>query len=92
MMYLDHAATTTIRPEALAALENAYDRFDRNASGLHEGSRRAKNALEESRERAAALVGARPHDVIFTGSGTEADNLAVIGTALGSSRESVVVS
>ena len=91
-MYLDHAATTTIRPEALAALEDAYDRFDRNASGLHEGSRRAKNALEESRERAAEIVGARPHDVIFTGSGTEADNLAVIGTALGASRKSVVVS
>lgn len=92
-MYLDHAATTTIRPEALAALEDAFERLDRNASGLHKESRRAKDALEESRERAAALVGAeRPHDIIFTGSGTEADNLAVIGAALASGRSSLVVS
>ncbi len=91
-MYLDHVASTTIRPEALAALEDAYERFDRNASGLHEESRRAKNALEESRERAAALVGARTPDVVFTGSGTEADNLAVIGAALASGRDAIVVS
>jgi cysteine desulfurase len=91
-MYLDHAASTTIRPEALAALDEAYQRFDRNASGLHEESRRAKNALEEARERAAVLVGARPSDVIFTGSGTEADNLAVIGAALASGRNRIVVS
>jgi cysteine desulfurase len=92
MMYLDHVASTTIRPEAIAALEDAYERLDRNASGLHEESRRAKNALEESRERAAALVGARTSDVIFTGSGTEADNLAVIGVALASGRNSIVIS
>jgi cysteine desulfurase len=92
MMYLDHVASTTIRPEAIAALDDAYERLDRNASGLHEESRRAKNALEESRERAAVLVGARPSDVIFTGSGTEADNLAVIGTALASGRSAIVVS
>jgi cysteine desulfurase len=91
-MYLDHAASTTIRPEALAALDEAYQRFDRNASGLHEESRRAKNALEDARERAAVLVGARPSDVIFTGSGTEADNLAVIGAALASGRNRIVVS
>jgi cysteine desulfurase len=91
-MYLDHAASTTIRPEALAALDEAYERFDRNASGLHEESRRAKNALEEARERAALLVGARTPDVIFTGSGTEADNLAVIGAALASGRNRIVVS
>ncbi len=92
MMYLDHVASTTIRPEAIAALDDAHKRLDRNASGLHEESRRAKNALEESRERAAVLVGARTSDVIFTGSGTEADNLAVIGAALASGRNSLVVS
>ncbi len=92
-MYLDHAATTTMRPEALAALEDAFDRLDRNASGLHTESRRAKDALEESRERVAALVGVgRPHDIIFTGSGTEADNLAVIGAAVASGRRAVAVS
>lgn len=92
-MYLDHAATTTIRPVALEALEDAYVRFDRNASGLHTEARRAKNALEEARERAASLLGTEsPHDIIFTGSGTEADNLGVIGAALGSDRKAVAVS
>lgn len=92
-IYLDHAATTTIRPEALAALEDAYERFDRNASGQHESARRAKNAMEEARERAAEIIGvARPHDIIFTGSGTEADNLAVIGAALASGTRTVTVS
>lgn len=92
-MYLDHAATTTMRPVAREALEGAINRYDRNASGLHAESRQAKNALEEARERAAALLGtARPHDVVFTGSGTEADNLAVIGAAVASDRDAILVS
>ncbi len=92
-IYLDHAATTTIRPVALEALHDAYERFDRNASGQHTESRNAKNALEEAREQAAALLGtSRPHGIIFTGSGTEADNLAVIGAALASDSEAVAVS
>ena len=52
-----------------------------NTSGSHEVSRRAKNALEEARERAAVVLGASPSEVIFTGGGTEADNLAIKGTA-----------
>lgn len=92
-VYLDHAATTTMRPEALVALEVAHHQLNDNASGIHVGARRAKNALEEARERAAALLGVdRPHDIIFVGSGTEADNLAVIGGALATDRTSVVVS
>lgn len=92
-IYLDHAATTTIRPVALEALEDAMARFDRNASGQHAESRLAKNALEEARERAATLLGTEgPHDIIFTGSGTEADNLAVIGVALGAEGRTVAVS
>lgn len=92
-MYLDHAASTTIRPEALEALEDAYKRFDRNASGLHSDARLAKNALEEAREHAAAMLGAAsPQEIVFTGSGTESDNLAVIGAALASSGKTVLVS
>lgn len=54
-----------------------------NPSGLHSVSRRAKNALEAARERAAELLGAdRPFEIVFTGGGTEADNLAVTGAAL----------
>jgi len=92
-VYLDHAATTTMRPEAIAVLDDAFARFDGNASGIHSEARRARNALEEARERAAALVGAqRPHDVIFVGSGTESDNLAVMGGAFASGRKTVAVS
>lgn len=92
-MYLDHAATTTLRPEALEALEGAMERANGNASGTHAVARQAKDALEEARERAATLLGAqRPHDVVFTSGGTEADNLAVVGAALASGRHSVVVS
>lgn len=53
-----------------------------NSSGSHFISRRAKNALEEARERAASLIGAQPEEIVFTGGGTEADNLALVGTAL----------
>lgn len=62
-----------------------------NSSGVHAVSRRAKNALEESRERIAALIGARPMEVVFTSGGTESDNLALKGVAWnGSSRSGVV--
>jgi cysteine desulfurase len=82
MLYLDHAATTPLRPgvwEAMAPF--ATDRFG-NPSGSHEVSRKAKNALEVARERAAALIGAQPLEVVFTGGGTESDNLALKGAAL----------
>ncbi len=70
----------------------ARDSFG-NASGSHSEARRAKNALEETRERAAHLLGARPLEIVFTGGGTEADNLAVIGAALaGDTRGGVVTS
>lgn len=62
-----------------------------NSSGVHAVSRRAKNALEEARERAAALIAARPQEVVFTSGGTEADNLALKGAALvGGPRRGVV--
>jgi len=82
MLYADHAATTPMRPEVWAAMEPfAGDAFG-NSSGSHAVSRRAKNALEEARERAAESLGAHPLEIVFTGGGTEADNLAVKGAAL----------
>ncbi len=64
-----------------------------NPSGLHDIARRARNTLEEARERVAAVLGARSGDVVFTGGGTEADNLAVAGPALaGGGRRGIVVS
>jgi len=82
LIYLDHAATTPLRPEAAEAMEPFLrDRFG-NTSGSHGISRRAKNVLEEARERAADVLGASPGEVIFTGGGTEADNLAIKGAAM----------
>ncbi len=77
--YLDNAATTPMYPEAVEAmLPYLRDRFG-NPSGSHAVSREAKKALEEAREVVAACLGARPGEVVFTGGGTEADNLAVLG-------------
>ncbi len=78
MSYLDHAATTPMLPEALDAYLAAAGVVG-NASSLHATGRAARRAVEESRERIAAALGARPSEVIFTSGGTEADNLAVKG-------------
>jgi cysteine desulfurase len=78
MTYLDHAATTPMLPEAVAAMTAALPLL-RNASSLHASGRRARRVVEEAREEIAAALGARPSEVIFTGGGTEADNLAVKG-------------
>jgi cysteine desulfurase len=76
--YLDHAATTPMLPAAVAAMSEALGRTG-NASSLHSAGRRARREVEESRERIAAVVGARPSEVVFTAGGTESDNLAVKG-------------
>jgi cysteine desulfurase len=77
--YLDHAATTPMRPEAVAAMEPFLRGSFGNPSGGHAVARAAKTALEEAREEIAHLLGARPQEVVFTAGGTEADNLAVKG-------------
>ncbi len=76
--YLDHAATTPMLPEAVAAMTEALARTG-NASSLHTAGRRARRDVEEARERIAAAVGARPSEVVLTTGGTESDNLAVKG-------------
>ena len=78
MAYLDHAATTPMLPEAAEAVAAAL-RDTGNPSSLHAAGRRARRVVEESREQLAAAVGATPYEVVFTGGGTEADNLAVKG-------------
>jgi cysteine desulfurase len=78
MAYLDHAATTPMLPEAVEAVAAAL-RDTGNPSSLHAAGRRARRLVEESRERVAAAIGATPYEVVFTGGGTEADNLAVKG-------------
>ncbi|MFE3515634.1 cysteine desulfurase family protein [Streptomyces sp. NPDC059166] len=78
MAYLDHAATTPMLPEAIAAM-TAQLAVTGNASSLHAAGRRARRTVEESRETLAETLGARPSEVVLTSGGTEADNLAVKG-------------
>jgi cysteine desulfurase len=100
MAYLDHAATTPMLEEVITAMAEAMGQVG-NPSSLHAAGRRARRTVEESRERLAAALDARPSEVIFTGGGTEADNLAVKGIfysrrdearASGVRRERVLVS
>jgi cysteine desulfurase len=77
-VYLDHAATTPMRPEAIAAMTEELAQVG-NPSSLHTAGRRARRVVEESREQLAEVFGARPSEIIFTSGGTEADNLAVKG-------------
>ncbi|NEA05670.1 cysteine desulfurase, partial [Streptomyces sp. SID10116] len=78
MAYLDHAATTPMLPEAIAAM-TAQIAVTGNASSLHAAGRRARRTVEEARETLAESLGARPSETVFTSGGTEADNLAVKG-------------
>jgi cysteine desulfurase len=77
-VYLDHAATTPMRPEAIAAMTEELAQLG-NPSSLHAAGRRARRVVEESREQLAEVFGARPSEIVFTSGGTEADNLAVKG-------------
>ena len=77
--YLDHAATTPMLPSAVAAMTEQLT-IAGNASSLHTSGRLARRVVEESRERIAKALGARPSEVVFTSGGTESDNLAVAGT------------
>jgi cysteine desulfurase len=77
-VYLDHAATTPMLPEALAAMTDELAQVG-NPSSLHNAGRRARRIVEESREQIAEAYGARPSEVVFTSGGTEADNLAIKG-------------
>lgn len=91
MLYVDHAATTPMRPEVAEAMRPYEGDMFGNPSGVHGIARRAKDALEEARERVAQLLGCEPLEVVFTGGGTESDNLAVKGAALASGRRGGVV-
>ncbi|GGI47252.1 cysteine desulfurase [Agromyces flavus] len=77
-VYLDHAATTPLRPEAIDAMTSALHLVG-NPASIHSAGQNAKRLLEESREQVAATLGADPIEVVFTGSGTEAVNLAIKG-------------
>jgi cysteine desulfurase len=80
-IYLDHAATTPLRREALEAMLPFLTEQFGNPSSLHGFGRRARAGLDEAREKVAAALGASPREIVFTSGGTEANNLAVKGAA-----------
>ncbi len=79
MVYLDHAATTPMRPEVARAIRRATDAPYGNPSSSHGWGRSARAALEDARERAASALGTKPGHVLFVRGGTESINLAILG-------------
>lgn len=80
IVYLDHNATTAVRPEARKAVSRAMDVLG-NPSSVHGAGRLVRCLLEDARERVAALAGTAPAEVVFTSGGTEANNLALSGVS-----------
>jgi cysteine desulfurase len=81
MHYLDYAATTPLLPEAKDAMLEALEGDFGNPSSVHAYGRRARQIVEDARDRVAAAIGAGPGEIVFTGGGTEASNLALKGAA-----------
>ncbi|MDZ7729439.1 MAG: aminotransferase class V-fold PLP-dependent enzyme [Dehalococcoidia bacterium] len=88
MAYLDHAATTPMRPAAREAMLPYLDEHFGNPSGLYRAGREAQAALDTARSRVAACIGARPTEVLFTSGGTESINTAIDGIAYAMRRAS----
>jgi cysteine desulfurase len=82
MIYLDHNATTPIAPEAREAMRPYLEGGFGNPSSAHGGGAVARAAVERARAEVAALLGCEPEGIVFTASGSEADNLAITGVAL----------
>jgi cysteine desulfurase len=80
-IYLDHAATTPLRREALEAMLPFLTEQFGNPSSLHGPGRRARAGLDEAHEKVAAALGATPREIVFTSGGTESNNLAIKGAA-----------
>ncbi|MCM3720825.1 cysteine desulfurase family protein [Solibacillus isronensis] len=86
-IYLDHAATSPIAPEVIDVMARAMAEESGNASSIHTVGRSARKALDDSRASLAAKVNAKPSEIIFTSGGTEADNMAIFGTAYARQKE-----
>ncbi|WP_048600424.1 cysteine desulfurase family protein [Rubeoparvulum massiliense] len=79
---LDHAATTPVRPEVVEAMLPYYQQYYGNPSSLHQIGRQARSMMDRARDLVATSLHAHPSEIIFTSGGTEADNLAIVGTAM----------
>jgi cysteine desulfurase len=84
-VYLDHNATTPVEPEVLDAMLPYFSGDFGNAASIHSPGQRARAAVETAREQVAALIGARPQEIVFTSGGTESDNHAIFGIVRSSS-------
>ena len=82
-LYLDNAATTPLVPEVLKEIENFNKKYFANPSSQHKLGREVRKKIENARKKIAEFICAEPEEIIFTGGGTEADNLALKGIALG---------
>jgi cysteine desulfurase len=80
IIYLDNNSTTRTADEVVAAMQPYWTEQYGNASSIHVAGQAARHAVETAREQVAALIGARPRDIVFTSGGTESDNLAILGT------------
>jgi cysteine desulfurase len=78
-VYLDNNATTPVLPEVLAAMQPYFGEHFGNASSIHHNGQETRAAVEGARASVAALVGARPSEIVFASGGTEGDNLAIFG-------------
>ncbi|NNE48535.1 MAG: cysteine desulfurase [Rhodothermales bacterium] len=81
-IYLDHAATTPLDARVLESMLPYMTESYGNASSVHRLGRQARGAVEDSREKVAAMLGAEPSEIVFTSGGTEANNLAIVGTMM----------
>jgi cysteine desulfurase len=82
IVYLDHAATTAVAPQVVEAMLPYWTEHYGNASSIYSIGREARKAMEESRRQVAEILGCQPKEIVFTGCGTESDNLALRGVAL----------
>lgn len=90
-VYLDNAATTPLDPRVLEAMLPYLQGPRGNASSLHASGASARDAVDEARESVASFLGASPEEIIFTGGGTESDNLAILGLAAASPEKRHIV-
>lgn len=80
-VYLDHAATSPVHPEVIKTMAEIEETFFGNPSSIHRFGREARKQIEHARATIAESIGAKDNEIVFTSGGTEADNLAIIGTA-----------
>src|SRR5512139_2342750 len=81
-IYLDHAATTPVDVRVLEAMQPYWADHFGNTSSIHAVGREAQHGLDQARQTVAEVLGCSPHEIVFTGCGTESDNLAIRGSAL----------